>query len=148
MTDMNALSAQVFSYAAPDLGEKRKKIVRLCRTDRMAAQVQVVGEGGENNLHSHDHQDGFRFVLKGRVRFYGEGDVVLGEFGPLQGILIPRTFDYWFESCSDDPLELLQLEAFDRPFGSEQEIIEDRVNHEALRASVNPATVEVLDAES
>ncbi len=148
MTEAADLQARTFSYAAPALGDKRKKIVRLCRTDRMAAQVQIVGSGGENNLHSHAHQDGFWFVLSGRVRFYGEGDSLLGEFGPLQGVLIPRGFSYWFESCSEETLELLQLEAFDRPFGSEAEILADRVNHRAVNAAVNPTTVEVSDAQA
>lgn len=142
----DAAQARTFRYAPVELGDKRKKIVRLCRTDHMAAQVQIIGTGGENNLHSHAHQDGFWFVLSGRVRFYGENDVVLGEFGPHQGILIPRGLSYWFESCGEETLELLQLEAFDKPLRSEADILADRVNHRALNASVAPATVEVSDA--
>ena len=50
----------------------------------MHANIQVLREGGENNLHSHRYLDGFWMVLKGRVRFYGPDKAVLGEFGSLQ----------------------------------------------------------------
>ena len=53
----------------------------LCQTDIIRGAVQVVQEGGDNNLHSHTGMDGFWMVLKGAVRFYGPGDEVLGEFG-------------------------------------------------------------------
>jgi mannose-6-phosphate isomerase-like protein (cupin superfamily) len=57
--------------------------------------------------------DGMWMVLTGRARFYGEGDEVIGEFGPLEGVYIPRDVKYWFESASEDePLQLLQVEAF------------------------------------
>jgi mannose-6-phosphate isomerase-like protein (cupin superfamily) len=102
----------VFKYTTP-ITEKPKTIVRLCRTDLLYSSVQVLKEGGENNLHAHNAQNGFWFVLGGRVRFYGEGDKVLGEFGKHEGIHIPRGFYYWFESCGDETLELLQVEAVD-----------------------------------
>ena len=35
------------------------------------------------------------------------------EFGKHEGIHIPRGFYYWFESCGDETLELLQVEAVD-----------------------------------
>ena len=88
-------------------------IVRLCRTDLLYSSVQVLKEGGENNLHAHNAQNGFWFVLSGRVRFYGAENKVLGEFGKHEGIHIPRGFYYWFESCGDETLELLQVEAVD-----------------------------------
>ena len=76
--------------------------------------VQVLKEGGDNNLHSHTGMDGFWMVLTGKVRFYGPGDEVLGEFGQHEGIVMPRNAQYWFESCGDEDLELLQVVAFDR----------------------------------
>ena len=57
----------VFEYATPET-EKPKTIVRLCRSDLLYASVQVLKEGGENNLHAHNAQNGFWFVLSGRVR--------------------------------------------------------------------------------
>src|ERR1700689_4969814 len=101
-----------FAYRKP-VFERGKQVVVLGRTDRMVAAVQVLKSGGENNLHSHPHQDGFWMVLRGRVRFYGEGDVLLGDFGVGEGIIVPRGSLYWFESAGDEELELLQIQSFD-----------------------------------
>ena len=38
---------------------------------------------------------------------------MIAELGPREGIHIPRGFYYWFESASDEVLELLQVEAVD-----------------------------------
>lgn len=105
---------QKFSYVKPTEQKTGKAIVSLCQTDIIRGAVQIVREGGDNNLHSHTGMDGFWMVLKGRVRFYGPGDEVLGEFGPHEGIVMPRNAQYWFESCGDEDLELLQVVAFDR----------------------------------
>ena len=111
---------QTFSYAKPDGQESGKAIVSLCQTDIIRGAVQVLKEGGDNNLHSHTGMDGFWMVLKGRVRYYGPGDEVLGEFGPHEGIVTPRGAQYWFESCGDVDLELLQVVAFDRDVKNER----------------------------
>lgn len=105
---------QKFAYVKPEGQTAGKGIVSLCQTDIIRGAVQIVREGGDNNLHSHTGMDGFWMVLNGRVRFYGPGDEVLGEFGPHEGIVMPRNAQYWFESCGDEELELLQVVAFDR----------------------------------
>ena len=105
---------QCFRYQKPDGQTEAKAIVSLCQTDIIRGAVQVVREGGDNNLHSHTGMDGFWMVLKGRVRWYGPGDEVLGEFGVHEGIVMPRGAQYWFESIGEDELELLQVVAFDR----------------------------------
>jgi mannose-6-phosphate isomerase-like protein (cupin superfamily) len=134
-----------FSYRKP-AGDIAKQVVALGRTDRILANVQVLREGGENNLHSHPHLDGFWMVLKGRVKFYGDGDVVLGEFGPHEGIVIPRGSRYWFESTSDEPLEILQVEAFEKPFNDLRSLMKDRVNVTEMKdATMNSLTV-IVDA--
>jgi mannose-6-phosphate isomerase-like protein (cupin superfamily) len=127
---MEALTAEArtFRYEKPEI-ERGKKVLRLARTDRMIGLVHVVREGGENNLHSHPHQDGFYFVLKGKVRFYGQGDTLIGELGPFEGIVIPRGTAYWFESAGKEALELLSVESFDIPIKTDKELIEDRINH-------------------
>mgnify|MGYP003694430529 CR=1 FL=1 len=57
----------------------------------MRGAVQVVKKhGGENNLHYHTTSASFWMVLKGRVRFYGPDDVLIGEFGPHEGTITPR----------------------------------------------------------
>ena len=50
-------------------------------------------------------------VLKGRVRFYGPGDKLIGEFGPHEGTVTPRYSRYWFENAGDGDAELLQVSA-------------------------------------
>lgn len=146
--------AQVFRYTRPELPEGRfegKVITRMARTDRMMANIQVLKSGGENNLHSHRHLDGFWMVLAGRVRFYGEGDVLIGEFGPKEGVLVPRNFRYWFEAVGDEPLELLQVESFDTAIPDYNAIREqERVNHSPKQASfagimIRDARVESAD---
>ena len=114
------LTVTVFGYEPPADQQKSKAIVRLCRSDIVYSTVQVLKEGGENNLHAHTAQDGIWIVLKGRVKFYGKDDVVLAELGPLQGIHIPRGFYYWFESSSPEKLEILQVEAIDKSVKNER----------------------------
>ncbi|MEC7490887.1 MAG: cupin domain-containing protein [Pseudomonadota bacterium] len=105
--------AQVFRYARPDLKEKPRAITRLCMGDIMCALVQEIKKGGETTLHSHTGMDGFYMVMAGRARFWGEEEKLIGEFGPQEGVYIPRDTKYWFESASEEePLQLLQIEAF------------------------------------
>lgn len=103
--------AKVIRYVRPEL-DRVKGVVVLARSDIMLAAVQLVKKGGENNLHSHSNMDGLWFVLQGRVKFYGADDVLLGEFGRHEGIFIPRGVSYWFESSSEEILEILQVESF------------------------------------
>jgi len=117
---------QIFGYAKPNL-RREKEIVPLCRTDILRADVQVVREGGENNLHAHTGNDGFWMVLAGRARFYAEGDVPLAELGRNQGIAIPRGFKYWFESAGEEPLELLHVAA------QAQHVRDERINYTPLK---------------
>ena len=119
--------ARAFKYEPPETIEKGKRFVWLAKSDILVAAVQLVREGGENNLHSHSSVDGFWMVLNGRVRFFGENDTVLGEFGKHEGMMVPRNFKYWFESVGSEPLELLQVEA--RVAGKTA----DRIDHSARR---------------
>lgn len=86
----------------------------MCNSDLMKVQVQVVKSGGENNLHTHTGEDASWLVLKGALKFCGEGDKVIGELKKHEGILIPRGFKYWFEGASDEPLEILRVTARDQ----------------------------------
>lgn len=126
------MDAQVITYQRPTLKDNQPKTVKmLARTDRAFFAVQLVRKGGENNLHSHAHVDGFWFVLSGRARFYTTDDELVGECGPLEGVLIPRGYPYWFESCSADDLEILQFEASDVALGEPNS---DRVDHAPQKA--------------
>ena len=97
-----------FKYLKPEsLGDANKGLVRLAGTDIMKGVVQVIQEGGENHLHYHE-------VLKGRAKFYGPDDKLIGECGPFEGLVTPRGARYWFEKTSEDEdLELLQVAAYD-----------------------------------
>ncbi|HWG04435.1 MAG TPA: cupin domain-containing protein [Beijerinckiaceae bacterium] len=104
-----------YSYHRPDLANS-KGIVRLAKTDLLRCSVQVVKkDGGENNLHYHTNGDSFWMVLKGKVRFYGPEDRLLGEFGPQEGICTPAYGRYWFENAGDDILELLHVSGLSKP---------------------------------
>ncbi len=101
-----------FRYARPDADiGNRRAIYFLGRTDILKAQVQIVPMGGENDLHYHPATDGFWWVIGGRVRFY-DADGVIGEYGPGEGILMPRNARYWFETAdAGQELQLLQVGA-------------------------------------
>src|SRR5689334_18299597 len=105
---------QVFRYQTPDTRGRPRVIKRLGLADVLFAGVQVLQPGAGNVMHSHSGMDGLYFVLKGRIRFYGEGDVLLGEFGPHEGVVMPRDTPYWFEAAGDEEAEMLHVEAFDR----------------------------------
>lgn len=66
-------SFKVFKYRKPDNLIGGKSIVQLAESDIIRGCVQIVREGGENNLHSHKGMDGFWLVLRGRAKFYGPG---------------------------------------------------------------------------
>ena len=101
-----------FGYVRPDGVGTAKGFVRLGSSDLLKSVVQVIKKnGGENNLHYHKTVDTFWMVLKGRVRFYGPEDKVIGEFGPFEGTITPRYSRYWFENVGDGDLELLQVAA-------------------------------------
>jgi mannose-6-phosphate isomerase-like protein (cupin superfamily) len=99
-----------FKYSKPDGVQAGKGFVSLSRTDILKGVVQIVKkDGGENNLHYHKRMDTFWMVLKGRAKFYGPEDSVIGEFGPYEGTVTPRFSRYWFENTGEGDLELLQV---------------------------------------
>ena len=122
-----------FSYQKPDGVTSGKGRVELIKTDRLRGVVQIVKKnGGENNLHYHTNSDSMWMVLKGRVRFYGPGDEVIGEFGPNEGTVTPAYSRYWFENVGDGELELLQVSA-----------IHDRKDKGTGRTDVTPQRYQV-----
>jgi mannose-6-phosphate isomerase-like protein (cupin superfamily) len=104
-----------FAYQKPAEQKDRdgepivKQIANLMRGDLMRLNVQIVKEGGENNLHYHTGGDTVWMVLKGAARFYGVGDKLLGEIGPNGGIHLPGGSRYWFEKIGNEDLEILQI---------------------------------------
>ena len=144
MSDSKEPRAQIIDYSKPENQDVPKTVTLLARSDIVFAAVQNLLEGGENNLHHHKYQDGFWFVLSGRVRFYTVDDEVVGEFGRHQGVLVERGFPYWFESVGEEPLELLQVEASNRPMKTPAEIKDDRIDHTPTTASFE--TSKLIDA--
>jgi mannose-6-phosphate isomerase-like protein (cupin superfamily) len=118
--------AQLFKYEKPEFDGVKKSLM-VCNSDLMRVHLQVVKTGGENNLHTHTGEDAFWLVLGGAVRFYGEGDKVIAELQKHDGILIPRGFKYWFESASDEALEIVRVAARD------QNVENKRVNEAPLK---------------
>ena len=118
--------AKEFRYQTPQF-EVVKKTLQVCNSDLMKVQVQVVKDGGENNLHTHTGDDAFWYVIRGAVKFYGEGDRLVGEYQKGEGILIPRGYKYWFESAAPEPLEILRVTAKD------QNVENQRVDHSAQK---------------
>ncbi len=115
-------AVQVFKFKRPESYTGRKAIVKLYNNEHSAGAVHVLAEGGENNLHYHANVDILWMVLSGRARFYGPDDIVRGEFGPKEGLLQPAGARYWFESCSDEHLELLQIKTYTKGRGNDRRI--------------------------
>jgi len=137
MTDL-ATTPVAFSYKKLT-GDQKKQVALLGRTDHLLGMIQVVKEGGDNNLHMHPHTDGIWMVLRGQARFYGENEVVLGEFGELEGIVLPRGTKYRFEKIGSADLEILAMQAFDIPLSELKAIQDDRVNFGEMKMA--PADV-------
>src|SRR5262245_6600213 len=109
-----------YRYAKPndELLTTKKGFVRLARGELLKAQVQIIkGKGGENVLHYHTNAETFWWVIRGRARFYGPENVLIGEFGEGEGVITPRYSLYWFENAGgeSDDLELMQIAASDVP---------------------------------
>ena len=114
MAETEAKQITTFKYEVPAGPERPKASVRISKTDLLRVGVQVVRkDGGETNMHAHPGLDTTWMVLAGRARFYGYGDVVIAEPGKHEGVNIPRGVPYWFESISDEPLEILHITAAD-----------------------------------
>jgi mannose-6-phosphate isomerase-like protein (cupin superfamily) len=101
----------------PQIVAKGKRTTELVRSDLIRANVQVVTDGGETNLHAHTGMDAIWVVLQGAATFYGKGEdgqgnEVVGKLNKYQGILIPRPNPYWFESSGDEPLVILHVMAY------------------------------------
>ena len=142
MPDLEALAPRaakdeptIFKLGSVEL-DHGKTGQSFCRSDILLGGVQIVADGGETNLHSHKYLDGFWFVLAGRVRFYTTDDVVIGDLGQFEGIFIPRGYPYWFESSSDEQLQILQVEASSRIAESMTEWAGGRTNYTPVRPEI------------
>jgi mannose-6-phosphate isomerase-like protein (cupin superfamily) len=121
---------QPFSIAAcGGLDDDVRTNYRLFDGDILRGTVQVLPKGFANNLHYHPAYEGAWMVVGGRVNFYGVGETLLGEFGPMEGVFIPRNGRYWFAQVGDEPARLLQLR------GDSREGANKRVDVDPLHAA-------------
>jgi mannose-6-phosphate isomerase-like protein (cupin superfamily) len=102
---------QVFRFKEPPVAAgTNSALVRLATTDIVGALIQVLPEGGEVGMHLHAAMDGLWLVLKGGVSILGE-DGIEHEFGPMEGMMIPRGVPYAFKKIGPETLVLLQIES-------------------------------------
>lgn len=128
-TDMQTMTT--FDYD-PNMPQKRKgkAYAKLVTSDVVMAEMQIVTEGGENNLHSHPATDGFWWVVRGCARFYDEHDQPT-EVHAEQGIFVPRGVPYWFEKGGDEPLHLLHVAAKSKDLADQPRRINHRPRNDA-----------------
>jgi mannose-6-phosphate isomerase-like protein (cupin superfamily) len=140
---------QPYSYARPALKDgKNRAVSRLVTTDILYGAVQVFAQGGENIMHSHAGMDGFWMILGGRARFHFQDSDPL-EFGPREGVCIPRDVKYWFENISDEPLEILQVDAIHPQIRNRLEKVkEDGTKMEATKALAVLDEIAFYDAQN
>lgn len=105
----NGQSPQLFRLRTQLLSKGRSDYL-LANTDLMTVRIKCYAQGGENALHAHPAEDHVFIVLDGAARFFGKN----GEVSVLtrnQGIMIPRSTYYRFESCGGTPLVMLRVGA-------------------------------------
>jgi mannose-6-phosphate isomerase-like protein (cupin superfamily) len=121
---------QAFSFSRPDdLPDGVRANVRLCEGDILRGTVQILPKGFSNTLHYHPAAEGFWMVLSGGVRFYGTDGRFMGEFGPMQGVLVPRNGRYWFHQFGEEEAHLLQVKGNSND-GSQNRVDVDEVHAE------------------
>jgi mannose-6-phosphate isomerase-like protein (cupin superfamily) len=74
----------------------------------MSVGIKCYAEGGENEFHTHAHEDHMFVVLQGRAVFQ-EPAQPDRELGRNEGILIPAGTFYKFEAVPGEPLVLLRV---------------------------------------
>ena len=133
-----------FKFEKPEkeIPHGKKAHVKLAGTNSCRASVQVLNQGGENNLHYHPNMDLIYMVLKGRVQFYGPDGKLWGDYGPNEGLLLPENSRYWFKSVGEEEAWLLQIAGY--PKGAE---MSKRIPLEAARADAGGVWFGLTDHE-
>jgi len=109
----NQSELKSFRYERPAVLTEPKTHLFLVRTRLLGFNVQVIRDGGETNLHAHPGQDAVWYVLGGRAKFYDTQEHVFCDIGVNEAVAIPHAAPYWFESSSDEPLEIIRASAKD-----------------------------------
>jgi len=103
------IEPQIFQVRTQLLSQGRSDYT-LARTKALSIRIKCYARGGENAIHTHPGQDHSFIVLGGKAKFHGvDGEIT--ELTKNQGILIPEGLYHYFESCGDEPLVMLRIEA-------------------------------------
>jgi mannose-6-phosphate isomerase-like protein (cupin superfamily) len=135
---------RAFSYERPAT-DNVKTIAWLLKDPQFTVAVQIVKDGGENNLHYHTNASQVYFVIAGQVRFNGVDDSVISELGPQQGIFIPAGARYWFEKTGSEDLQMLQIVARS---GGKSERLDIQPKKEWMDGRVLGPNLEASEVES
>jgi mannose-6-phosphate isomerase-like protein (cupin superfamily) len=99
-----------FSFVRPDgIDTTRKAFVDIVKDDNTEVYVQIINDGGDNNLHYHPNMNSVFYVLKGRVKIYGPDDLLYKDCGVNDGVYMPADTRYWFEVTGDEEAWLLHV---------------------------------------
>ena len=84
--------------------------IPLAASENMWVVLKTYASGGENELHTHPHEDHTFIVLQGQAKFYGPaGETKI--VGANEGVLLPHGAYYWFHVCSEEPLVMARIGA-------------------------------------
>lgn len=135
-----------FSFKRPvGVDIPQKAIVKFTQKEHESVNVQILNEGGDNNLHYHPNTDTVWFVLQGQIRFYGPGDKVIGEYGVHEGIVMPSGARYWFEKMGEEEAHLLQVAIFPKGQVNSKRIdVADKLKHQGKNMHIDGATGAVI----
>ncbi len=99
-----------FFDLAAQLPSRGRTNIPKAASDSMWVVLKTYASGGENELHSHPHEDHTFIVLQGNAKFFGPA----GEekiIGLNEGVLLPHGTFYWFQACGDVPLVMARIGA-------------------------------------
>ncbi|MGY8993203.1 MAG: cupin domain-containing protein [Rhodospirillales bacterium] len=135
-----------FSFKRPEgIDIPQKAIVKIKQNDNESVNVQILNDGGDNNLHYHPNTDTVWFVLQGQIRFYGPGDKVIGEYGVHEGIVMPLGARYWFEKLGEEEAHLLQVAIFPKGQANNKRIdVSGKLKHQGTNMHIDGATGVVI----
>jgi mannose-6-phosphate isomerase-like protein (cupin superfamily) len=95
----------------PQLLEEGKYGRNLLKGQVLGVGVQVIANGGENNLHHHPGNEAVYFVMNGAAKFYTTHDEPVAELKKNDYLYVPAGAPYWFESSSTENLVLIRVGA-------------------------------------
>jgi mannose-6-phosphate isomerase-like protein (cupin superfamily) len=102
-----------FRYEKPALQDAPKVDVPLAKSAVLVMDVKVIRAGSTFSGEADPAAETLWFVMKGRARFYDGDDSTAGEFGRLEGVVVPRGVPCKFEPAGGGELAILRITAID-----------------------------------